>query len=106
MATKNDKVQIDFNLDKLDAPEEFRSHRFVFRGERFETVDPKEIPYADIAEAYEAQDNRQMMDLFLGDDAKRFWELKPGVLHVQAFVEALEPVLRTIVGEPGESSDS
>lgn len=107
MATKKtDTVQIDFNLDKLDAPEEFRSHRFVFRGNRFETVDPSEIPYSDIEKVMETGQNRAVLDLFLGDQSEKFWELKPGLLHVKAFADELRPILDTIVGEPGESGDS
>lgn len=104
MAT--DKVQIDFNLDKIEVPEQARPYRFPFKGKNFETIDLSDLAYEDMEEALSKANNgagsRPIIDLFLGDQAKEFWELRPTVWHVEHLGKALKPVIESIVGEPGE----
>lgn len=109
MANKTDRVQIDFNLDKIDLPDEARSYRFPFKGKNFETIDLADVSYEDMEKAMRETENkgsRPLVDLFLGDQAKDFWELKPTVWQVEHLGKSLEPVLKAIVGDSGESAGS
>lgn len=102
---KSDKVQIDFNLNKLEIPDEARSYRFPFRDENFETIDISELAFEDMEEALARTNSgggsRPLVDLFLGEQAERFWALKPSVWHVEHLAKELKPVLESIVGTPG-----
>lgn len=99
--------KIDFNLDKLEQPEELKSLSFAFRGKRFVTVNPADIPFEDLAAAHDNDDYRQLLNLFLGEQAEDFWAKKPSLLHIKAFGEALEPMLRNLFGaDKGEPSAS
>ncbi|RBP66439.1 hypothetical protein DFO66_103389 [Brevibacterium sanguinis] len=107
---KNDSVQIDFSLDKLDLPEEARPYRFPFRGKNFETVDLAELSFDAMEKAmtayHQTDSPRPVIDLLLGDQAKDFWAKKPSVWQVKAIGDKLVPVMTALVGEPGESDDS
>lgn len=106
----SDKVQIDFNLDKVETPEEARPYRFPFKGKNFETIDLSEVTYEDMENALAASNkgagSRPLVDLFLGDQAEDFWKLKPTVWQVEHLGKSLEPVLKAIVGDSPESDDS
>ena len=110
MAKNTDSVQIDFNLDKIDLPEEARSYRFPFKGKNFETADLSELSF-DALEKAQEQYNRtgspkSVINLLLGDQAADFWELKPSVWQVAHLGNTLGPILNGIVGDPGESDAS
>lgn len=110
MSTKNDKPTVDFNLDAIEIPEEARPQRFAFKGKTFQTVDLSTLEYTVFEKAwstYQQTDNpRPLITMLLGPDAKRFWEASPSLMQVMGLAKELEPVLKAVFGDPGESDDS
>lgn len=114
MSTKTtkttDKPSLDFNLDAIEIPDEARPRRFAFKGKNFQTVDLAQIEYVEFERAwsvYQQTDNpRPLITMLLGDDAKRFWEVKPSLFQVMGLAKEIEPVLKAVFGDTGESDDS
>lgn len=105
-----DKPVVDFNLDAIDIPEESRPQRFAFKGKQFQTVDLSELEYTEFEKAWSAyqrtENPRPLVNMLLGADAQRFWEAKPSLFQVVGLAHELEPVLKAVFGDPGESDDS
>lgn len=110
MAAKKTQPAIDFNLDKMEIPEEAREYAFSFKGKRFVTVNPVEIPFEDLESAWRIDDDllsaKALINLLLADKAEDFWKLKPSIWQVLNIQKELDAPLRLIFGSPGESSDS
>lgn len=101
---------IDFDLDKLDVAEDSKPRRFQLKGKQFQTVDLSELEWDAFEEAWgiytQTENPRPVIEMLLGADAKRFWAVKPSLFQVMGLMQSLEPTLRAVFGDPGESGGS
>lgn len=92
------------DLDKLRAARA-ETHgdpiEVVFGGETFAL--PAELPFQ-FAEGLTDGDLRSAFTGLLGDDAERFFVLRPSMQDLEGFAESLSPLYG--IGEQGESSAS
>lgn len=105
-----DAQNISFNLDKIEVPESAKPQRFAYRGKTFQTVDLSELEYERFEKVWseyaQKENPRPVVSMLLGKDAKAFWDTKPALIHVMALMNELEPAVRAVFGDPGESNDS
>lgn len=105
MSQKNpDSPVLDANLSKLDLGAEARAYHFAFKGERFTTIDLKDLDPDAVMEAMQALNNGDLWAtarlLLPKDEFKRFKGLKPTVWELKGLDQTMQPVFEELFGSP------
>ncbi|MDK8345428.1 hypothetical protein QP868_02275 [Brevibacterium sp. UMB1308A] len=102
--------EMRFNLDNLEIASDAKPQRFTLKGKEFQTVDLSELEWGAFEEAWgiytQTENPRPVINMLLGPDAKRFWAVKPSLFQVMGLIKELEPVIKSVFGDPGEYNGS
>lgn len=102
--------EMRFNLDNLEIASDAKPQRFTLKGQDFQTVDLSKLEWDAFEDAwgtYKGTENpRPVINMLLGPDAKRFWNARPSLIQVMHLMQELEPVLKSVFGDPGEYNGS